>query len=141
MATTTDKLLNELNALRGLTYPDVGYLYFADVHGDGRANRKRVYMITNRDGGVTFTEHNATSARARCDAIRRDIERAKTFVELPDARYTANLEFCGYDAPRYVPRFCGEWIRKDGAQVPACIVRDAAVAYCVLAYSDRLAAV
>lgn len=27
-----------------------------------------------------------------------------------DPRYTVALEFCGYDTPRHVARFCGEWI-------------------------------
>lgn len=28
----------------------------------------------------------------------------------PDTRYSINKEFCGYPEPRYVLRFCGEWI-------------------------------
>jgi hypothetical protein len=27
-----------------------------------------------------------------------------------DARYTVNLEYCGYSVPMYCPRFCGEAI-------------------------------
>lgn len=27
-----------------------------------------------------------------------------------DSRYTLNLEWCGYAKPRYVVRFCGDWI-------------------------------
>lgn len=27
-----------------------------------------------------------------------------------DDRYTINLEYCGYDTPRHVLRFCGEFI-------------------------------
>ena len=27
-----------------------------------------------------------------------------------DKRYTVTREWCGYEAPRYVVRFCGEWI-------------------------------
>ncbi len=27
-----------------------------------------------------------------------------------DRRYSVNSEWCGYDKPRYVARFCGEWI-------------------------------
>lgn len=32
-------------------------------------------------------------------------------MQLPDERYTTNLEWCGHDHPRYVARFCGEWLR------------------------------
>jgi len=27
-----------------------------------------------------------------------------------DNRYTITKEFCGYEKPRFVLRFCGEWI-------------------------------
>ena len=27
-----------------------------------------------------------------------------------DKRYSVTLEWCGYETPRYVVRFCGEWI-------------------------------
>lgn len=27
-----------------------------------------------------------------------------------DKRYSVKLEYCGYDTPRHVARFCGEWI-------------------------------
>lgn len=27
-----------------------------------------------------------------------------------DARYSIALEYCGYEKPRYVARFCDEWI-------------------------------
>lgn len=27
-----------------------------------------------------------------------------------DNRYSIRQEYCGYDAPRYVLRFCGEWV-------------------------------
>lgn len=29
---------------------------------------------------------------------------------MPDARYTAELEYCGHAEPRLVVRFCGEWL-------------------------------
>lgn len=76
MTTTTEKLLNELNAARGLKYPDIGYSFFADVKGDG-TNRRRVYTIINTGGGVTFSELNAATARQRCDKIRAAITNQK----------------------------------------------------------------
>jgi hypothetical protein len=27
-----------------------------------------------------------------------------------DQRYTISREFCGYESPRYVLRFCGDWV-------------------------------
>lgn len=30
---------------------------------------------------------------------------------ISDARFTLTREFCGYAKPRYVLRFCGEWVR------------------------------
>lgn len=70
---TTDRLLDELNALRGLSYPQKGYTYFANVAGDGRTHRT-VYTITTDGGGVSHSELNADHARARCDKIRAAIE-------------------------------------------------------------------
>lgn len=40
-----------------------------------------------------------------------------------DKRYTITLEYCGYEKPRYVLRFCDEWVEsfqfKSGAVVRA----------------------
>jgi hypothetical protein len=72
----TDKLLGELNTLRGLEYPDQGFSYFANVAGDGRTYRS-VYTIVNKGGGVTYSSLNAATDRQRCDKIRAAIEDAK----------------------------------------------------------------
>ena len=29
-----------------------------------------------------------------------------------DKRYTITLEYCGYESPRFVLRFCGEWVEQ-----------------------------
>ncbi|UUV43072.1 hypothetical protein RCDORA_99 [Rhodobacter phage RcDora] len=68
----TERLLAELNAARGLKYPDIGYCYFADVKGDGTYN-PRVYTIVNPQGGVTLSYLNAPSPRERCQKIRAAI--------------------------------------------------------------------
>lgn len=60
----TDKLLAELNALRGLKYEDPGYSYFADVFGSG-VYSPHVYA-TLPGGGVTYSELNGATARERC---------------------------------------------------------------------------
>ena len=31
-------------------------------------------------------------------------------LDLPDARYTAAYEYCGYSVPMIVLRFCDKWI-------------------------------
>lgn len=69
---STKSLLAELNTIRGLRYPDVGYCYFADLKGDGTYS-PRVYTIVNPQGGVTLSSLNAPTARARCENIRSAI--------------------------------------------------------------------
>jgi hypothetical protein len=58
-------------------------------------------------------------------------------MKLPDKRYSADPEFCGYETPRYVARFCGEWLRdselwsdRAGNQAPAFKTRAEAVTAC-----------
>lgn len=65
----TERLLAELNRIRGKAYPDIGYTYFVDVKGDGTYN-PRVYTIISSGGGVTFSDLNAATARQRCAKIR-----------------------------------------------------------------------
>ncbi len=36
-----------------------------------------------------------------------------------DRRYTINCEYCGYAEPRYVARFCDEWIGQDKTRADA----------------------
>jgi len=69
MATKTEKLLNQLNQLRGKTYPDKGYMFYADVKGDG-TGRKGCYTIINCDCGVMANALNGIPARERCESIR-----------------------------------------------------------------------
>ena len=72
MTSTTERLLEELNAAKGLSYPQVGYSYFADVKGDGR-NIRSVYTIVNAQGGVSYSPYNAATPRQRCANIRAAI--------------------------------------------------------------------
>jgi hypothetical protein len=78
--TITEKLLNELNELRGLKYPEKGYLYFADIKGDGR-NIKSVYICSNSQGGHSVSyagsSLNDICARKRCAKIRAVIASEK----------------------------------------------------------------
>ena len=54
-----------------------------------------------------------------------------------DSRYTVALEWCGYDQPRNVARFCGEWLHdselwpdRDGNQAPSFKLKRDAVKAC-----------
>jgi hypothetical protein len=55
---TIDKLCAAINEARRVTYPQKGYLMFSDIRGDGM-RRRRVYMVTNDNGGVTAI-HNGS---------------------------------------------------------------------------------
>ncbi len=67
MATTID-LLSELNGLNGKKYPDIGYLYWADVYGSEQHN-PRIWVIINQGGGVTLSDLNGKTPRERLDKI------------------------------------------------------------------------
>jgi hypothetical protein len=69
---TTEKLLAEYNRIRGLTYGDIGYTYFADVTGDGR-NIRKVYAIINKGGGVNVSDLHNANPKIRCSRIRAAI--------------------------------------------------------------------
>ena len=57
--TVISKLCDQINTVRRVSYPAKGYLYFADIRGDGQ-NHKRVYCITSASGGVTAVHNGAT---------------------------------------------------------------------------------
>ena len=43
-----------------------------------------------------------------------------------DPRYTVAREWCGYFTPRYVARFCGDWLGQSETRAGAlAIVKDA----------------
>ena len=70
--TKTERLFNQINSIRGLSYPNKGYMFYADVTGDG-SNRKGCYTISNDDGGVTPNKYSGVSSRVRCARLRHDI--------------------------------------------------------------------
>lgn len=45
---------------------------------------------------------------------------------MTDKRYNIAREYCGYDTPRWVVRFCGDWIGQSASQQTA---RDLAQAH------------
>jgi hypothetical protein len=65
--TTIDKLCEAMNKRNGLAYPMAGYVYFADIKGDGQS-RRRVYCILN-SGGVASC-YNGKTYRHTAAALR-----------------------------------------------------------------------
>lgn len=64
-------------------------------------------------------------------------------MRLPDKRYTATLEHCGYESPLYVARFCDQWLKdsalwpeRNGNAAPQ-ETRNAAIALCIQYESAR----
>lgn len=57
--TTIDKLCDAINQASRVSYPMPGYLFFADVRGDGRRAR-RVYAVTHPSGSVTACHNGPT---------------------------------------------------------------------------------
>ena len=65
---TIDKLCEAINTKKGLIYPSVGYLYYANIAGDGRRHRT-VYQIIREGGGVAAV-HNGYHAKATAANLR-----------------------------------------------------------------------
>lgn len=42
-----------------------------------------------------------------------------TTKSTPDGRYTVTREYCGYEMPRYVFRFCGTWVSSHDTEAAA----------------------
>jgi hypothetical protein len=39
-----------------------------------------------------------------------------------DNRYTVTLEYCGEEKPRYIARFCGDWLGKSETELGAFMI-------------------
>lgn len=75
------KALAELNAINGKTYsaPNakaIGYVYWADIKGDGR-NIRRVWIIVNEFGGVSRSDLNGGTMRKTLANIEQAIASAR----------------------------------------------------------------
>lgn len=75
---TIDNLCDKLNHNRGLTYPSIGYVYFADIRGDGRRKRA-LWEIINSGGGVARSIINAPTYQQTAQNLRREIEKTGGF--------------------------------------------------------------
>lgn len=64
-----DIAVDALNAKRGLAYPMIGHMRYANIAGDGRRYRT-LYVIINEGGGVSYSEFNARSTRKTLDKLK-----------------------------------------------------------------------
>lgn len=84
MPRVTDAVLNRalaaMNAARGLSYPDQGYTYWADVRGDGRY-RPGLYVIINAQGGVAQSTLARKTRRETLAVIERMTAKARDGIK------------------------------------------------------------
>jgi hypothetical protein len=79
---TIDNLCEQINNARGVVYPQVGYLMYANIAGDGRRHRT-VYAVINPDGGLCAV-HNSYSTRVTVSNLRRVLADTKGLTTLHD---------------------------------------------------------
>lgn len=80
------------NAARGLTYPSIGYLQYADIRGDG-SNWRGLYVQINEGGGVgsSYAPRKGKTMRetlANIDEATRlykQFDKAKSFAVIINA--------------------------------------------------------
>ena len=75
--TVIDRLCEQINEANRLTYPMKGYLRFADIKG-GFKLRRKVYIITNDQGGVTAC-HNGATYRETAAKLREVLATQNTY--------------------------------------------------------------
>lgn len=68
-----DLAVDALNAKRGLTYPMIGHMRYANLWGEPR-RRRSLYVIINEGGGVSYSEFNARSPRKTLDKLRSELD-------------------------------------------------------------------
>lgn len=66
--TKTEAACKAHNKRKGLERNQVGYIYYADIKGNGC---KAVWAVINENGGVTRSGHNQRSAVATIASINR----------------------------------------------------------------------
>jgi hypothetical protein len=68
-----DLAVDTLNAQRGLKYPMIGHLRYANLWGEPRRYRT-LYVIINDGGGVSYSEFNGRSTRETLGKLRRALD-------------------------------------------------------------------
>ncbi len=64
-----NEALNRLNGQRGKAYPDKGYVYYADIKGDG-SNRKGFWQIIDANGAVSNAGYEFRGKTKRATVAR-----------------------------------------------------------------------
>ena len=73
--TIIDKLCDQYNQAHGFTYPSIGYLYFADIAGNGQLLQRRVWQTISNDGGVSRSLLNGKTYKHTAEYLRRELEK------------------------------------------------------------------
>ena len=68
-----DKLCAAINQARGLSYPSIGYLFYADIRGDGIKRPRSVWQITNGGGGVSRAYDYLGTIPAKIKALEKTL--------------------------------------------------------------------
>lgn len=76
-------LLKQLNATRGLKYPQIGYTYYADIRGNGVPHRY-VYVIVNEGGGVRYSDLNGSTPRGTARLVRTMLKQEESISAMMD---------------------------------------------------------
>lgn len=72
-----DRMVEEINKLNGdCQYPQVGYLRYANIAGDGR-NHRTVYVIVNELGGVAAA-HNGRNPKETIKKLQSILDYIKS---------------------------------------------------------------
>lgn len=69
------RAVGALNDRRGIKYPDIGYLLYSDIRGDGGPYNPNFYVISNPGGGVSCV--NYTYMRDTMRATLANLESMK----------------------------------------------------------------
>lgn len=73
----TERLLHELNRLRGHKPGKIGYCFYSKFMGNGQV-QSAVYQVVNVQGDITYApELNGDTPRERCTKIRIAIHLAR----------------------------------------------------------------
>ena len=73
--TVIDKLCDQYNRACGFTYPSIGYLYFADIVGNGQPLKRSVWQIITDRGGVSFSYVNCKTYKQTAEYLRRELQK------------------------------------------------------------------
>ena len=73
--TVIDKLCDKYNRAKGFTYPSIGYLYFADIKGDGTKLNRSIWVIITQNGGVSFSFLNCKTYKQTAEYLRRELQK------------------------------------------------------------------